>query len=94
MQHTLVTSSQIRSIGFDNADDGDVMEIQFHDKDRDKRGAVYRYTGPKVFDHYTALLAEDQRVDAAGQKIGSVGAYFGKNVRHCKETKCVRVTDV
>lgn len=94
MQRTLVTSSQIRSIGFENRVDGDVMEIQFHDKDRDQPGPVYRYTGPKVFCHYTALLEEDQRVDADGKKIGSVGAYFGKNIRHCKQTKCERVTDV
>ena len=62
-----VTSSNIRSIGFDN----DVMHVEF------ASGRVYAYTGPKVKEHYEALMT-----------VPSVGTYFAKHVKNCPDTKC------
>jgi hypothetical protein len=67
MNRKPVTSSNIRSIGFEAG----AMEIEF------TNGRVYRYTGPRVQEHYDGLMAAE-----------SVGKYFGANVRSCKETKC------
>lgn len=71
MNRQNVTSSNIRSIGFENG----AMEIEF------ANGKVYRYTGPKVAEHYKAMMAAPSK-----------GAYFGKHVRHCPQTRCESVT--
>lgn len=49
MNRTPVSSSNIRSVGFE----GGEMEIEF------SNGRVYRYTGPKVEAHYKGLMAAD-----------------------------------
>lgn len=72
MSRKPVTSSNIRSIGFENG----VMEIEFANG-----GRVYRYTGPRVQEHYEALM-----------KAPSVGKHFLAHVRNCKETKAELVS--
>jgi hypothetical protein len=67
MQRKPVVSSNIRSIGFENG----AMEIEFANQ------RVYRYTGPKVREHYDGLIAAT-----------SPGKYFAASVRTCPETKC------
>jgi hypothetical protein len=64
---TPTSSSQIRGIGFD----GGALYLMFNGS------KVYRYTGPKVEQHYNDLLAAE-----------SMGRHFGAHVRHCKETTC------
>lgn len=63
-----VPSGNIRSIGHANG----VMDIEFHG------GKVYRYTGPKVTDHYNAIMKADSK-----------GKYFTQHIRHCKDTNCI-----
>lgn len=65
MNRKPVKSSNIRSIGFENG----VLEIEF------TNNKIYRYTGPKVEAHYTALLDAE-----------SVGRYFSRNVLQCPDT--------
>lgn len=67
MNRQAVQSSLIRSIGFEDG----VMEIEFPNR------RVYRYTGPKVEEHFNGLM-----------KAPSVGAYFSANVRRCPDTTC------
>jgi hypothetical protein len=67
MQRQPVTSSTIKSIGYANGE----MHIEFGN------GRIYAYTGPKVEEHYQALLAAP-----------SVGAHFGAHVRNCPHTTC------
>ena len=70
MQRQPVASSNIRSVGFENG----AMEIEF------TNGKVYRYTGPKVQEHYDGMMAAPSK-----------GQYFGKHIRHCKQTRCESV---
>lgn len=70
MQRQPVTSSNIRSIGFENG----AMEIEF------TNGKVYRYTGPKVQEHYNGIMSAPSK-----------GQYFGKHVRRCPQTRCESV---
>lgn len=72
MNRKLVASSNIRSIGLENG----AMEIEFTD------GRVYRYTGPKVPEHYEQLM-----------KAESVGRYFAQHVRSCPHTKVEMVEE-
>lgn len=65
MIRTPVVSSNIKSIGFADGQ----MDIEF------SNGKVFRYSGPKVEEHYNGLMAAE-----------SVGKYFYANVRGCKET--------
>jgi len=71
MERQPVTSSLIKSIGHENG----VMHIEF------SNGKVYEYTGPKVSEHYAALLAAP-----------SIGKHFGAHVRGCKATTCRAVS--
>ena len=71
MNRKPVASSNIRSIGFENG----ALEIEF------ANGRVYRYTGPKVREHYDGLI-----------KAESIGGYFAKHVRPCPQTQCERVS--
>lgn len=66
-----VTSSQIVSIGHEDGR----MQIEF------RNGHVYEYRGPKVSEHYDALMAAP-----------SIGAHFSKFVRNCPETVCALVS--
>lgn len=63
-----VASSNIKSIGIE----GDAMEIEF------ANGRVYRYTGPRVQEHYDGLMSAQ-----------SIGKHFSAHVRSCPKTKCV-----
>ena len=45
-------------------------------------GRVYRYTGPRIREHYDGLISAK-----------SVGQYFSQHVRNCSKTKCVPVTE-
>ena len=67
MERQPVQSSLIKSVGLENGE----MHIEF------SNGKVYSYTGPKVEDHYNALMKAD-----------SIGKHFGANVRNCPHTKC------
>ena len=67
MERQPVQSSLIKSVGFENGE----MHIEF------SNGKVYSYTGPKVEDHYKALMAAD-----------SIGKHFGANIRRCPHTAC------
>lgn len=49
MERKPVTSSLIKSVGFDAGE----MHIEFNN------GAVYSYTGPKVEEHYNSLMSAD-----------------------------------
>lgn len=74
MQRIAVTSSQLKSVGFD----ADHMDIEFNPRKGSSEGAtgpVYRYIGPKVKEHYDALIEESCKVD------GSVGSYFIREVK-------------
>lgn len=66
MKRQSVSSSNIRSIGFEN----DAMEIEF------ANGRVYRYTGPRVREHYDALMSAP-----------SAGRHFAAHVRTCPQTQ-------
>jgi hypothetical protein len=66
-----VASSNIRSIGFENG----AMHVEF------ANGRVYEYTGPKVQEHYDALIAAP-----------SVGKHFAQHVRSCGQTNCTLVS--
>jgi hypothetical protein len=70
MNRTPVGSSLIASIGIEEQPSGPVMEIEFA-----KGGKVYQYTGPKVREHYEALL-----------KAPSIGQHFLRHVRPCQHT--------
>jgi hypothetical protein len=61
-----VESGTIRSIGHAPGE----LHVEF------KNGGVYRYTGPKVDEHYANLM-----------KAPSKGTYFAQNVRKCPHTK-------
>lgn len=74
MQRISVTSSQLRSVGFENG----VMHIEFHPRRGSPAGTpgpVYSYTGPQVQEHYDGLIAEHTK------EGGSVGSYFIKQVK-------------
>ena len=64
-----VDSSLIKSIGFENG----VMRIEFHG------GKTYSYTGPRVQEHYNALMT-----------ASSVGKHFLAHVKCCPQTTCGR----
>lgn len=66
MKRQPVASSNIRSVGYGNGE----LHIEF------ANGRVYAYTGPKVEEHYNAIL-----------KAESPGGYFAKHVRTDPETK-------
>lgn len=68
MERKAVQSSTIKSIGFENGE----MHIEF------ANGRVYSYTGPKVEEHYNALIAAP-----------SIGKHFGAYVRNCPHTSCI-----
>jgi KTSC domain len=74
MNRTPIRSSLINSIGLEERPDGPVMEIEF------AKGGVYQYTGPRVKEHYEALL-----------KAPSVGQHFLKHVKTCQHTKFTKV---
>lgn len=93
MQRTAVTSSQLKSVGFENG----TMHIEFHPRKGSPEGTpgpVYSYTGPKVQEHYDRLILEQ------ASQGGSVGSYFIKQVKPfydvnpLAESKYERVTDV
>jgi hypothetical protein len=67
MNRKPVTSSLIKSIGYANGE----MHIEF------SNGRVYSYTGPKVEEHYNALMSAE-----------SIGKHFGAHVRRCPNTQC------
>ena len=67
MDRQPVTSSLIKSLGYAAGE----MHIEF------SNGKVYSYTGPKVEEHYKALMAAP-----------SIGKHFGANVRNCPHTTC------
>jgi KTSC domain len=71
MKRQSVSSSNIRSIGFEN----NAMEIEF------TNGRVYRYTGPRVREHYDALMSAE-----------SVGKHFAAHVRSCPQTRAELVS--
>jgi hypothetical protein len=71
MKRKPVASSNIKSIGIEDG----AMEIEF------SNGRVYRYTGPKVQEHYDGLMSAK-----------SVGKYFANEVRFCPDTACELVT--
>lgn len=62
---TPVTSSLIKSIGYENGN----MLIEFNN------GKTYSYTGPKVQEHYNALIAAP-----------SIGKHFLAHVKRCPQT--------
>ena len=68
-----VISSNIKSIGFADGE----MHVEFNG------GKVFRYTGPKVEEHYNGLMAAE-----------SVGKYFYAHVRGCKDTKHEMVNEI
>jgi len=74
MNRTPVTSSLIASVGIEEQPEGPVMEIEFA-----KGGTVYQYTGPKVREHYEALM-----------KAPSAGQYFLRHVKPCQQTSFCR----
>ena len=67
MDRQPVQSSLIKSIGYAEGK----MHVEF------SNGKVYEYTGPKVQDHYQALMAAE-----------SIGKHFGAHVRRCPDTTC------
>lgn len=71
MNRIPVDSSLIKSIGFENG----VMHLEFNN------GKVYAYTGPRVQEHHTALMA-----------ASSIGKHFLAHVKRCPETTCTVVT--
>lgn len=72
MKRQTIESKNIVSIGFEDG----AMEVEF------SGGRVYRYTGPKVKEHYDGLMASDSK-----------GSYFAQHIRHCPETQCERVVE-
>jgi hypothetical protein len=66
MKREPIVSSNIRSIGFE----GGEMHIEF------TNGRVYSYTGPRVHEHYQAIM-----------KSESAGKYFAQHIRNDPETK-------
>lgn len=68
-----VISSLIKSIGFENG----VMHLEF------QSGKTYSYTGPRVQEHYTALMAAP-----------SIGKHFLVHVKRCPQTVCTPVSAV
>lgn len=70
MERKPVDSSLIKSIGYEAGE----MHIEFNN------GTVYSYTGPKVEEHYNALMSAD-----------SIGKHFGASVRKCPHTTCTRL---
>jgi hypothetical protein len=71
MNRQPVKSSNILSIGHEDG----AMEIEF------SNGRVYRYSGPRVTEHYNNLLAAE-----------SVGKHFATHVRNCGQTQCQLVS--
>jgi hypothetical protein len=67
MKRQPIASSNIKSVGFENG----VMHIEFANG-----GRVYEYTGPRVKEHYDALL-----------KAESAGRYFSQHIRNDLATK-------
>jgi hypothetical protein len=67
MERKPVSSSTIKSIGYANGE----MHIEF------SNGRIYSYTGPKVEEHYNALMS-----------ASSIGKHFGASVRNCPHTAC------
>jgi len=67
-----VVSSNIKSIGAE----GDAMEIEF------SNGHVYRYSGPRVQQHFHGLISAK-----------SIGTHFARYVRSCPDTKCEPVAE-
>lgn len=57
MERQPVTSSMIKSVGFD----GTQMHIEF------PNGKVYAYTGPKVAEHHAAMM----KADSIGKYFGA-----------------------
>lgn len=72
----LPDSSLIASAGIEEHSDGPVMEIEF----RNGVAVVYQYTGPKVREHYDALM-----------KAPSAGQYFLRQIKTCPHTKFTKV---
>jgi hypothetical protein len=70
MDRQPVQSSLIKSVGYANG----VMHVEF------SNGKVYAYRGPKVEEHFKAMLAAP-----------SIGKHFGANVRNCPHTTCAPV---
>lgn len=68
-----VNSSLIKAAGFENG----VMHLEFHG------GKAYSYTGPRVQEHYTALMAAP-----------SIGKHFLTHVKRCPQTVCTVVVSV
>lgn len=66
MNRQPLASSNIKSAGFENG----VMHVEF------ANGRVYEYTGPRVKEHYDALI-----------KAESAGRYFAQHVRGDPQTK-------
>jgi hypothetical protein len=58
-------STNIKEAGFENG----VMQIRF------SNGRLYQYTGPKVEEHYKAMLAAERP-----------SSYFFQNIRACPHT--------
>jgi hypothetical protein len=75
MIRTPLKSSLISSVGIEERPEGTVMEIEFA-----KGGKLYQYTGPKVREHYEALV-----------KAESAGQYFLRNVKTCPHTQFTKV---
>lgn len=71
MNMTPVTSSLIKAVGFENGE----MRLEFNN------GKTYSYTGPRVQEHYNALLAAP-----------SVGKHFLAHVKRCPHTACTVVS--
>jgi KTSC domain len=74
MIRTPVNSSLISSIGIEERPEGHVMEIEF------AKGGVYQYTGPRVREHYDALM-----------KAPSAGQHFLRHVKSCPHTTFTKV---
>lgn len=65
-----VNSSLIQAIGFENGE----MRLEF------QGGKTYSYTGPRVQEHYTALMSAP-----------STGKHFLTHVKRCPQTVCTAV---
>jgi hypothetical protein len=64
-----IKSGLIEAARFD--EEAKAMEVKF------KGGRTYRYTGPKVREHYDGLMGAE-----------SAGKYFGSHIRNCSDTQC------
>jgi hypothetical protein len=70
MRRQPVVSSNIRSVGYEDGE----MHIQF------ANGSVYGFDGPRVEEHYNALI-----------KAASPGGYFASQIRSDPQTKSRRL---